>query len=589
MSILGISCFYHDAAIALIDDEKIIFAAHEERYSRIKHDSSFPILALNALRDYVPGATNGISHVRFYENPFLKFARILDETLDTWPFGFRQYSEAIPLWMSSRLSMMDEIRLNLRKLGIEAEVSNSQHHMSHAASAFFTSGFEEAAVLTIDAVGEYACSTIMHGVKNELHNICEQSYPDSVGMLYSTITSFLGFKVNEGEYKVMGLAPYGRPKYVDKIFDRLVRLNDDGSIILNQRYFGYRTGLKMYGDEIVSLFGVEPRRGESPLLQVHFDIAASIQFVLNTIVLRMAKYAKSVTGTDNLCMAGGVALNCVSNMVLLESKIFKQIYIQPAAGDAGGALGAALDYAYNSNTEPQKNGGRFKRYQMGTGALGNSYLDADSKVFLREAGANFMTFPEEALVEEVVEDLAAGRIVGIHAGRSEFGPRALGFRSILADPRPKDVKSTVNTRIKFREGFRPFAPLVLEEYVDEIFEPGANNEFMLFTQRALPGVADLYPGVIHTDGTARVQIIRAENKTLTSKILRKFHANTGCPMLINTSFNIRGEPMVETPMDAFRCFMGTNMERLVIGGLYLRKEDQNHNLAFPYHINQPLD
>ena len=603
MNILGISAYYHDAAAALLQDGAIVAAAQEERFSRKKHDPRFPVNAIRYCLEAGGIDAAKVDQVVFYDKPFLKFERLLETYLAFAPRGFKSFRMAIPLWLREKLFLKDLLRRELAAVapgaGWEERLLFSEHHLSHAASAFFPSPFEEAAVLTMDGVGEWATCSLAVGRGNKLEILREILFPHSLGLLYSAFTYYCGFKVNSGEYKLMGLAPYGEPKYAALIREHLVEVREDGSFRLDLRYFDYCTGLTMTNEAFDGLFGGPARKPDELLTQRHMDLAASIQLVTEEVVSGLAAFAQRETGLKHLCLAGGVALNCVANGKLLQEAKFEQIWVQPAAGDAGGALGAALVAHHISGGAP--------RVPVAGDAMRGSYLgpefsQADIEARLTKAGARFKVLDEAALVESCAADLAAGRALGWFQGRMEFGPRALGARSILGDPRAPDMQRTLNLRVKFRESFRPFAPAILREDLAGWFGMDADSPYMLFVapvveskrramtekEQALFGIDKLnvarseIPAVTHVDYSARIQTVHAATNALFHALLASFKAKTGCPVLVNTSFNVRGEPIVCTPEDAFRCFMGCGIERLAIGRCYLEKEAQDPALAKSY-------
>ena len=604
MNILGISAYYHDAAAALLRDGAIVAAAQEERFSRSKHDARFPANAIRYCLQAGGIEAAAVDKVVFYDKPFLKFERLLETYLAFAPRGFQSFRMAMPVWLREKLFLKDLLRKELAAIarggGWEERLLFSEHHLSHAASAFFPSPFEEAAVLTMDGVGEWATCSIAVGRGNRLEILREILFPHSLGLLYSAFTYYCGFKVNSGEYKLMGLAPYGEPNYADLIRDNLIDIREDGSFRLDLRYFDYCTGLTMTSGAFDALFGGPARKPAELLTQHHMDLAASIQLVIEDVVSALATHAMQETGMKNLCLAGGVALNCVANGRLLREGLAERIWVQPAAGDAGGALGAALVAHHIA-------GGAARNVAAGDGMrgsyLGPEFAQADIESRLTKAGARFKVLEDEAaLVAACAADLAAGRALGWFQGRMEFGPRALGARSILADPRGAAMQRTLNLRVKFRESFRPFAPAVLREDLADWFEMDADSPYMLFVapvrdarrremtveERALFGIEKLnvprsdIPAVTHVDYSARIQTVHRDTNALFHALLENFKARTGCPVLVNTSFNVRGEPIVCTPEDAFRCFMGSGIERLAIGRCYLEKEAQDPTSAVPY-------
>ena len=612
MLILGISAFYHDSAVALIENGNIIFAAQEERFTRIKHDSNFPFHAISYCLKYSNIDINKIDYFCFYEKPLLKFKRLIDTYTEFSPYGFKSFKVAMPLWIKTKIFQKNIILKHLTKLGAKNNIKDrllfSEHHMSHAASAFYPSPFDSAAILTLDGVGEWATSTIGIGDKNKLTITKEIHFPHSLGLLYTAFTYYTGFKVNSGEYKLMGLAPYGKAKYVDKIMNNLLDIKDDGSFRLNLKYFSYHTDLKMTNNNFNELFGKAERKKKENITQHTMDIAASIQIVLEEIVLKIAKSIAKETKLKNLCMAGGVALNCVANGKILKEKIFDKIWIQPAAGDAGGALGAAL-YIWNklSTKKPVKKDNRndLMKYSY----LGPDFTNQEISKELNGLGANIKFFNEKNIIEETSKAINKGKIVGWFQGKMEFGPRALGNRSILADPRSTKIQKTLNLKIKYRESFRPFAPTILEEYVQDWFKINTNSPYMLLVayikdsllevikknEKKFHGLDKLkvkrsiIPAVTHVDNSARIQTVGKEQNPLFYKLLKKINEETNCPILVNTSFNIRGEPIVCFPKDAFRCLMGTEMDMLVIGNYIIKKEKQNPNLIIEYKDNFELD
>ncbi len=611
MKILGISAYYHDAAAALIVDGEIVAAAQEERFTRRKHDPRFPIHAVRFCLQHAGLRPDDLDHVAFYDKPFLKFERLLETYLSFAPRGFQSFQQALPLWIKEKLFQKDLLVRELRALDPKANWQEkllfSEHHLSHAASAFFPSPFDRAAVLTMDGVGEWTTTSLAIGDGNALEVVREIHFPHSLGLLYSAFTYYTGFKVNSGEYKVMGLAPYGEPRYVETIKQHLIDIKDDGSFRLNMEYFDYCTGLRMTNERFDALFGGPPRDPESPLTQREMDLAASIQVVTEDVVLALAGAIARETGQRNLCLAGGVALNCVANGKLLRAGHFDRLWVQPAAGDAGGALGAALTAFHLYKRQPRRlNGGRDA---MRGSYLGPSYAQEDVEARLRDAGAIFETLDEVGLVDACAHALADGLAVGWHQGRMEFGPRALGARSILGDPRSPTMQKMLNLKVKFRESFRPFAPSVLREDVQEWFDLDDDSPYMLLVADVLPkhchkmtaeetklfGIDKLnvprssIPAVTHVDYSARIQTVHADTNPRYHALLSRFKALTGCPVVVNTSFNVRGEPIVSTPEDAFRCFMGTGIEVLAVGNCLLRKERQSRELQTRYETQFEFD
>jgi carbamoyltransferase len=590
MNILGISAFYHDSAAALVQDGVIVAAAQEERFTRRKHDASFPANAVAYCLREAGITTADLNAAVFYEKPLVKAERLIETYLGVAPNGLRSFSMAIPTWLREKNNIPALIR---RKLGKEYDgpVLFTEHHESHAASAFFPSPFKDAAILTADGVGEWATTTIGVGEENRIQLLYEIRFPHSLGMLYSAFTYYTGFRVNSGEYKVMGLAPYGEPKYVNQIYDHLIELGEDGSFWLNQEYFNYCSGLTMTSERFHQLFGGPPRQPETPLTQKDMDLASSIQVVTEEAMLRMARRAHKETGKNNLCLAGGVALNCVANGRVLREGPFKELWIQPAAGDAGGALGAALDVWHQMMGQPRDNGGRDT---MRGALLGPECTDAEISSYLEGVAAVSEKLPDLALAQKVAELLAEGKVIGWFRGRMEFGPRALGARSIIGDARNPKMQSQMNLKIKFRESFRPFAPSVLREHACEYFNLDCESPYMQLVatvaedkrlpippdKESLWGIDRLnvqrssIPAVTHVDYSARIQTVDAERHGLFYTVLKQFYLTTGCPVIVNTSFNVRGEPIVCTPDDAYRCFMFTHIDALVMGNHLLRKETQ---------------
>ena len=612
MYILGVSAFYHDSAACLINDGHIIAAAQEERFTRKKHDPDFPRNAISYCIDEANISVAEIAHVVFYEKPFVKFERLLETYLAFAPKGFRSFSSAMPLWIKEKLFQKTIIIEHLSevldsKINWNDRLLFSEHHLSHAASAFYPSPFKNAAILTLDGVGEWTTSSVAVGDGKSLKVLKEIYFPHSLGLLYSAFTYYTGFKVNSGEYKVMGLAPYGKPKYADLIKEKLVKVAKDGSFQLDMSYFDYPTGLYMTNKKFNALFGAPPRKPESDLTQREMDLAASIQKVTEEILIKMAKSIVKETGEKNLCLAGGVALNCVANGILLREKIFDNIWIQPAAGDAGGALGAALSVWYLKYAKNRKliSG----KDSMNGSYLGPSYSDSAIENDLIECGAKFHKLKEEILIEKVAEALVDEKAIGWIQGRMEFGPRALGGRSIIADPRSPAMQKQLNLKVKYRESFRPFAPSVLSEYVSEWFEHDSDSPYMLFVadvnkkkrlamkkeEKALFGIAKLniprssIPAITHVDYSARIQTVHVDTNPKYHALINKFYEKTGCPIVVNTSFNVRGEPIVCSPKDAFKCFMGSEIEVLAIGNYLLFKEEQSESLKVNYVQKYELD
>lgn len=593
--ILGISAFYHDSAAAVLCNGEIIAAAQEERFTRKKADASFPIEAIKFCLNYAGIKISDINEIVFYDKPILKFDRILASYLHTAPLGIRSFLKAIPLWLREKLWIEDQIKKDLM---YEKDILFTQHHQSHAASAFYPSPFNEAAILTVDGAGEWATTAVSLGNGNKLDILETLEFPHSLGLLYSAFTYYCGFKVNSGEYKLMGLAPYGKPIYKEKILNNLVQVNTDGSISLNLKFFNFISGLKMINKKFCKLFGMPPRRPEEPLTQFYMDIAASIQGITNEIIVAMAKHAKELTGCKNLCFAGGVALNCSANNVLAKSGIFENIFIQPAAGDAGGALGAALyaHYALHGNIRnPQNNNDVIPQLP----GLGPDFSPEEIEKLLKHYGLNYKKMSDDDLYKYCAEKLNDQQIIGWFQGRMEFGPRALGYRSIIADPRSADMQKKMNLKIKFRESFRPFAPAVMEDFADEYFDIPSSSKYltpyMLTTTQilrkhlknvesfdstenkiSLLGIdRSTINAVTHLDGSARVQIVREKDNPKFYKLLREFYRQTKMPMVVNTSFNVRGEPIVCTPQDALYCFFASNIDILVLECFILEKRTQS--------------
>ena len=604
MRILGISAFYHDSAAALVVDGHIVAAAQEERFTRKKHDSRFPRHAVRYCLDESGIKLEQIDHVVFYDKPFLKFERLLETYLAFVPRGFRSFRMALPVWIKEKLFQKRLLRQELERFARdydwESRLLFCEHHQSHAASAFFASPFDEAAILTMDGVGEWATTSVGIGRANTLQMTKEIHFPHSLGLLYSAFTYYTGFKVNSGEYKVMGLAPYGEPRFAQTILDHLVDLKPDGSFQLDQDYFDYCTGLRMTNDRFDALFGGPARRPDELLTQRHMDLAASVQAVTEEVVTRLARGVADDTGAKNLCLAGGVALNCVANGKLLRDACFERLWVQPAAGDAGGALGAALAAYYLHRNAPRTLANTLDGMQGSY--LGPAFSQHDVERRLTEVGAVFDLMDEPSLLDATTAALTEEKAVGWFQGRMEFGPRALGNRSILADPRSPSMQKTLNLRVKYRESFRPFAPSVLREDTQDWFEIDADSPYMLLVadvvkarrrvmtseEDALFGIDKLnvarseIPAVTHVDYSARLQTVHRETNPRYHALLSLFKAKTGCPVLVNTSFNVRGEPIACTPEDAFRCFMGSEIEVLVAGDCFLRKERQNPALKLDY-------
>ena len=610
-TILGLSAFYHDSAATILIDGKIVAAAQEERFTRKKHDFSYPFNAIEFVLDYANIKLNDVDQIIFFEKPFLKFERLLETYVAFAPKGFKSFCMAMPIWLKNKLFqkkvLFDELKKHDKNFKDDKKIFFSDHHLSHAASAFFPSPFEEAIVLTADGVGEWATTTVAVGKGNNLEIKKEIHFPHSLGLLYSAFTYYTGFKVNSGEYKLMGLAPYGRPVYEDKIVKNLIDIKEDGSFWLNQDYFNYATGLTMTNSKFNNLFGQKVRDPKKEkLTQFHMDIAASIQKVTEDIMIKIVKSLKEEFNINNLCLAGGVALNCVANGKILKSKIFDNIWIQPAAGDAGGSLGAALALWYIEQKNPRKIN---HNDSMQGSYLGPEHSQEEIEKELEKIGAVYQIKTEEDLLDCTAEDLSKGEAIGWFQGRMEFGPRALGGRSILGDPRSADMQKNLNLKVKFRESFRPFAPSILKNDLEEWFDMDIDSPYMLMVanikkdkiiemnedQKKLFGIDKLnikrseIPAVTHVDYSARIQTVHEETNKKYFKLIKKFKEKTGCPIIVNTSFNVRGEPIVNTPLDAFNCFMGTDLEKLVIGNCYLDKKSQDPSLKKDYTKEFELD
>ncbi len=610
MRILGISGLYHDSAAALVVDGRIEAAAQEERFTRKKHDAEFPKNAVEYCLSVAGCGLDELDAVVFYDKPFIKFERLLETYLSFAPRGFTSFRMAMPLWLREKLFQKQIIARELKKLSANFDVEKllfTEHHLSHAASAFYPSPFEEAAVLTMDGVGEWATMTLAIGKGNDLKVHKELHFPHSLGLLYSAVTYYIGFKVNSGEYKVMGLAPYGEPRFAKLMLEKLIDLKEDGSFQLDQSYFNYGVGLTMTNDRFAALFGEPVRKPEQLLTQFHMDMAASVQAVTEEIVLRLARSVRAETGMNNLCLAGGVALNCVANGKLLREGLFDGLWIQPAAGDAGGALGAALAGYHLFHGKPREVPA--KGDAMRGSYLGPEFSQSEIEAELTTAGAKFEVLDDAALIDLTAQGLVDGKAVGWMQGRMEFGPRALGGRSILGDPRSPAMQKTLNLKVKYRESFRPFAPSVLREDVADWFELDGDSPYMLLVadvreelrremteeEKALFGIDKLnvprstIPAVTHVDYSARIQTVHAETNPRYHQLISRFKALTGCPVVVNTSFNVRGEPIVCSASDAFRCFMGSEIELLVVGNCLLRKEEQDPALKLNYKDAFELD
>ncbi len=609
--ILGISAFYHDSAAAVIIDGEIIAAAQEERFTRVKHDSGYPYNAIKFVLDYSNLKLSEIDQIVFYEKPFLKFERLLETYVAFAPKGFVQFSKAMPIWLREKLFQKNQL-INLLKendnnFKFKNNIFFSEHHLSHAASAFYPSPFEKAIVLTADGVGEWATTTVAIGEGNNLEIKKEIHFPHSIGLLYSAFTYYIGFKVNSGEYKLMGLAPYGNPKYYDLILSKLIDIKPDGSFRLNQDYFNYATGLTMTNDKFHSLFGQNPRDPiKDKITQFHMDIASSIQKVTEEVMLKLAKSLREEFKISNLCLAGGVALNCVANGKIIEEKIFENIWIQPASGDAGGSLGAALALWHLEQNKPRNIN---PNDSMKGSYLGPEYSEKEIEDELNNLGANFKKLSSDEITQKAAEDLSKGEAIGWFQGRMEFGPRALGCRSILGDPRSPDMQKILNLKVKYRESFRPFAPSVIKENLSEWFDTNTESPYMLLvskvnpaktiemneSQKKLFGIDKLnvkrseIPAVTHVDYTARIQTVSKNTNLMYYKLIEKFNEITKCPILVNTSFNVRGEPIVNSPKDAFNCFMGTELDKLIIGNYYLEKNSQKKSLKTEHKEKFDLD
>ena len=609
-SILGISAFYHDSAACILVDGKIIAAAQEERFTRVKHDSNYPENAVNFVLNFANLKLNEVDKIIFFEKPFLKFERLLETYVAFAPKGFLSFSKAMPVWIKDKLFQKNLLLNKLKKHDENYDKNKenlffSDHHLSHSASAFFPSPFNEAVIITADGVGEWATTTIAIGKENNLEIKKEIHFPHSLGLLYSAFTYYIGFKVNSGEYKLMGLAPYGKPIYIDQIL-KIIDIKDDGSFRLDQSYFSYATGLTMTNQKFAELFNQKPRNPSEKLTQFHMDVASSIQKVTEDIMIKIARSARKEYGLKNLCLAGGVALNCVANGKIMEEKIFENIWVQPAAGDAGGALGSALALWHID----QKNPRTVNVHDDMLGSyLGPEYSQKEIEKELGRIGAKFKTFKEDEIINKTVNHLSKGEAIGWFQGRMEFGPRALGARSILGDPRSLNMQKNLNLKIKFRESFRPFAPSILEEELGNWFNITSNSPYMLLVsglkkEKRIPmtnkdenlfGIDKLnvkrseVPAITHVDYSARIQTVHERTNPKYYKLIKKFNEITGCPILVNTSFIVRGEPIVNTPEDAFNCFMGTELDKLIIGNCYLDKKDQNKSLKKDYSRKFELD
>ena len=610
-TILGISAFYHDSAATILVDGKIIAAAQEERFTRKKHDSSYPYNAIEFVLNYANIKLNNVDQIVFFEKPFLKFERLLETYVAFAPRGFKSFCMAMPVWLKDKLfqkkMLFDELKKHDKNFKDDKKIYFSEHHLSHAASAFFPSPFKEAIVLTADGVGEWSTTTVAIGKSNNLEIKKEIHFPHSLGLLYSAFTYYTGFKVNSGEYKLMGLAPYGVPIYEDKIINNLIDIKEDGSFHLDQAYFDYATGLTMTNKKFNNLFGQNSRDSKKEkLTQFHMDIAASIQKVTEDIMIKIAKSLKEEFNISNLCLAGGVALNCVANGKILKEKIFDNIWVQPAAGDAGGSLGAALALWHIEENNPRVVN---LNDDMQGSYLGPEYTQKQIENELDKMGGVYEVKNEEDLLNQTAEDLSKGEAIGWFQGRMEFGPRALGNRSILGDPRSSEMQKNLNLKVKYRESFRPFAPSILREDLAEWFDISIDSPYMLMVsninnnktiemneeQKKLFGIDKLnikrseIPAVTHVDYSARIQTVHKETNEKYFKLIQKFKEKTNCPVVVNTSFNVRGEPIVNTPLDAFNCFMGTKLDKLIIGNCYLEKNNQDSSLKKNYAKEFDLD
>ena len=610
-TILGISAFYHDSAATILIDGKIIAAAQEERFTRKKHDSSYPFNAIEFVLNFAKMKLSDVDQIIFFEKPFLKFERLLETYVAFAPCGFKSFCMAMPIWLKDKLfqkkMLFNKLKRHDDNFNDNKKIYFSEHHLSHAASAFFPSPFEEAIVLTADGVGEWATTTVAIGKGNRLEIKKEIHFPHSLGLLYSAFTYYTGFKVNSGEYKLMGLAPYGTPIYEDKITNNLIDVKEDGSFHIDQSYFNYATGLTMTNKKFDKLFGQKVRDAKNEkLTQFHMDIAASIQKVTEDVMIKLIKSLKEEFNLPNLCLAGGVALNCVANGKILKEKIFDNIWVQPAAGDAGGSLGAALALWHIDQNNPRKVD---RNDSMQGSYLGPIYSQKEIEEHLDKAGAKYQIFKDEELLDKTATDLSKEEAIGWFQGRMEFGPRALGGRSILGDPRSEKMQKNLNLKVKYRESFRPFAPSVLKEDLSEWFDINVDSPYMLLVaninkdktikmtdnQKNLFGIDKLnvkrseIPAVTHVDYSARIQTVHKETNEKYFRLIEKFKDKTNCPILINTSFNVRGEPIVNTPLDAFNCFMGTDLDKLVIGNCYLDKNNQNPALKKDYTKEFELD
>ena len=611
-SILGISAFYHDSAAAVVIDGNIVAAAQEERFTRKKHDPSYPYNAIDFVLKFSNLKLSQIDHIVFYEKPFLKFERLLETYLAFAPKGLLSFCKSMPIWLKYKLfqknTLFNELKKHDDKFGDINKIYFSEHHLSHAASAFYPSPYDEAIILTADGVGEWATATVALGNNNNLKIVKEIHFPHSLGLLYSAFTYYIGFKVNSGEYKLMGLAPYGEPKYKKIILEKLIDVKDDGSFKLNQKYFNYSTGLTMTNKKFSDLFGQKVRDpNNEKLTQFHMDIASSIQSATEEIMIKISKSLFDEYHVKNLCLAGGVALNCVANGKILKENIFNSIWIQPAAGDAGGAIGAALSFWHMELNKNRKIDNT--KDNMKGSYLGPEFSQSDIEKRLKKKGANFKTFTEDEIIKKTSDEILNGKVVGWFQGRMEFGPRALGARSIIADARSAEMQKNLNLKVKYRESFRPFAPSVLYEDLKSWFDLDCNSPYMALVanvkkekcnemkdnEKKLFGIDKLnikrseIPAVTHIDYSARVQTVHKETNPKYHKLILKFKEDSGCPVIVNTSFNVRGEPIVNTPENAYDCFMGTEIDTLVIGNCFLIKNDQDSSLKKNYKNKYDLD
>ena len=611
ITILGISAFYHDSAATILIDGKIVAAAQEERFTRIKHDSNYPRHAINFVLKKANLKLSNLDKIVFFEKPFLKFERLLETYVAFAPKGFESFCKAMPIWLKEKLFqkklLIDELNKHDKDFNQDGKLFFSEHHLSHAASAFYPSPFNEAIILTADGVGEWATTTVAIGKNENLNIKKELHFPHSLGLLYSAFTYFTGFKVNSGEYKLMGLAPYGDPIYEKKIVDNLIDIKEDGTFKLDQSYFNYATGLTMTNNKFHKLFGKKPRNPKiEKITQFHMDIAASIQLVTENIMLKLARSLRNEYQIKNLCLSGGVALNCVANGKILKENIFENIWIQPASGDAGGSLGAALAYWH---LEEKKKRVINPEDDMQGSYLGPEFTNIEIENELKNLGANFEKLDDNEIIEKTSSDLSNNMAIGWFQGRMEFGPRALGSRSIIGDPRNSDTQKNLNLKVKFRESFRPFAPSIIEEDLGEWFEIKSKSPYMLLVsninkekiikmtdkEKSLFGIEKLnikrssIPAVTHVDYSARIQTVNKKTNPKFYNLIKSFKKKTGCPVIVNTSFNVRGEPIVNTPTDAFNCFMGTNLDKLVIGNFYLDKSRQDPKLKIDYSSKFELD